>query len=114
MIASRSDDGLVQLWDLRDRRNVLTFGRFEGSTTSLSFTPDGKALVATGQGDEPIRVWDLEYYDRHIAGNLEHQIAFYRDELGDQMQADALRAWAAEVLRRPWPRIGPRAPSVDE
>lgn len=101
LIASRSDDGLVQLWGLRERRNVLTFGRFDGSATSLSFTPDGKALIATGQADEPIRVWDLEYYDRHIAGNLEHQIAFFRDELGEQMQAEALRAWAADVRRRP-------------
>ena len=109
LVASRSDDGLVQLWDLRTRRNVLTFGRFEDSATSLTFAADGKTLVATGQGEEPIRVWDLEYFDRHIAGHVEHQIAFHRDELGDQTQAEALRTWAAEVMRRPWPRIGPQA-----
>jgi WD40 repeat protein/tRNA A-37 threonylcarbamoyl transferase component Bud32 len=113
LVASRSDDGLVQLWDLRTRGNVLTFGQFDGSASSLSFTPDGKALIAAGQGDQPIRVWDLEYFDRHIAGNLEHQIALCRDALGDQIEAAALRDWAAEVRRRPWPRLGPRADSTN-
>ncbi len=112
LLASCSDDGYVQLWDLRERRNVLTFGRFDDSASSVSFTPDGKTLVAAGHGKAQLQVWDLEYYDRHIAGNLEHQIARHRDELKNSMQPEQLRAWAKDVLRRPWPRIGPRAQPV--
>ncbi|UCG16916.1 MAG: serine/threonine protein kinase [Phycisphaerales bacterium] len=112
LLASCSDDGQVQLWDLSERRNVLTFDRFDGAATSVSFAPDGKTLVAAGHGETPLHVWDIEYYDRHIAGNLEHQIARHHDELNRSMQTEQLRAWAENVLRRPWPRIGPHAPPV--
>ncbi|MBN1361093.1 MAG: protein kinase [Sedimentisphaerales bacterium] len=112
LLASCSDDGYVQLWDLRERRNVRTFGRFEDSAGSVSFTPDGKTLVAAGHGEAPVHVWDIEYYDRHIAGNLEYQIARHSDELNNSMQTEQLRAWAEDVLRRPWPRIGPHAQPV--
>jgi hypothetical protein len=100
----------VQLWDLQERRNVLAIDRFEHSASSVSFTPDGATLVAAGHGETPVHVWDLEYYYRHIAGNLEHQIACYRDESDNGAPLEQLRAWAADVLRRPWPRIGPHAP----
>jgi hypothetical protein len=78
---------------------------------SVSFTPDGNTLVAAGF-DGSLCVWDLEYYDRHIAGNLEYQIGRFREELGDGIQTEPLRVWAEDVLRRPWPRIGPHAPPV--
>jgi WD40 repeat protein len=52
---------------------------------SVSFTPDGKTLVAAGYSGSPC-VWDLEYYDRHIAGNLEYQIGRFCEELGESIQ----------------------------
>ena len=109
ILASCSGDGSVMLWDLSERRNVLTLEPFGGADAlSVSFTPDGKTLVAAGY-DGSLCVWDLEYYDRHIAGNLEYQIARLRDELGDGIQTELLRSWAEEVRRRAWPRIGPHA-----
>ncbi len=89
---------------------MLTLDAFGGSDAlSVSFTPDGKTLVASGF-DGSLCVWDLEYYDRHIAGNLEYQMERLGDELGDSIQTDHLRAWAKEVLNRPSPRIGQHAP----
>ena len=112
ILATCSGDGSVALWDISERRNVLTLEPFGGADAlSVSFTPDGKTLVSAGF-DGSLCVWDLEYYDRHIAGNLEYQIARHRDELGDSIQVEPLRAWAKEVLRRPWPRIGPHAQPV--
>ena len=109
ILATCSGDGGVKLWDLSERRNVLTLEPFGGADAlSVSFTPDGKTLVAAGF-DGSLCVWDLEYYDRHIAGNLEYQIDRLRDDLGDSIQTERLRAWAKDVLRRPWPRIGPHA-----
>jgi len=109
IIATCSGCGAVQLWDLREQRNLLTIEPFGGSDAlSATFTPDGKTLVASGF-DGSLCIWDLEYYDRHIAGNLEYQIDLLRDELGDAVQTEHLRAWAKDVLRRPWPRIGPGA-----
>ncbi len=109
LLASCSDDGRVQLWDLGGRRNLLTFDRFDGAAGSVSFTPDGKTLIATGGGDRQVHIWDLEYYERHMAGNLRSNIDLLSSELGDAIQTDELMAWADEVLRRPWPRIGPHA-----
>jgi hypothetical protein len=109
LLATCSDDGLVQLWDLVGRRNVLTLDRFDGSALSVAFTPDGKTLVAAGGNDGHVHVWDLEYYERHMAGNLRSHIDLLGPELGDATQTDRLTAWADEVLRRPWPRIGPHA-----
>ena len=108
-LATCCADGSVRLWDLNRQRNVLTLEPFGGSDSlSVSFTPDGKTLVAAGF-DGSLCVWDLEYYDRHIAGNLEYQIDRFRDELGGRIQTESLRAWAENVRRRPWPRIGPHA-----
>lgn len=108
-LATCCADGSVRLWDLNRQRNVVTLEPFGGSDSlSVLFTPHGKTLVAAGF-DGSLCVWDLEYYDRHIAGNLEYQIDRFRDELGGRIQTESLRAWAENVRRRPWPRIGPHA-----
>lgn len=111
ILATCSGDGSVRLWNLSEQRNVLTLDAFGGSDAlSVSFTPGGKTLVAAGF-DGSLCVWDLEYYDRHIAGNLEYQMERLGDELGDTIQTEHLRAWAKDVLNRSWPRIGPHAPT---
>jgi hypothetical protein len=112
ILASCSADGTVRLWDLRERRNLLTLDPFNGlDALSVSFTHDGRALVAAG-ADGAVCVWDLEYFERHIAGNVNRQMALFRQDLGDTIQAEHLTAWAAEMTSRPWPRIGPRAASA--
>jgi WD40 repeat protein len=109
ILASASSDGTVQFWDLTEGRNILTLDPFEHfDATSVSFTPDGKTLVATG-GDGSLCVWDLEYFERHMAGNFKRQMHLLHPELGDAIQTDRLNAWAEDVAHRPWPRLGPRA-----
>ncbi len=109
ILATCSGDGSVRLWNLSEQRNVLTLDAFGGSDAlSVPFTPDGKTLVASGF-DGSLCAWDFEYYDRHIAGNLEYQLEQLREELGSDIRTDDLRAWAAEVRNRTWPRIGPHA-----
>ena len=109
ILASASSDGTVQFWDIAGQRNILTLDPFERfDATSVSFTPDGKTLVATG-GDGSLCVWDLEYFERHIAGNLNRQTTLLRPELGDAIQTEHLNAWAKDIAHRPWPRVGPHA-----
>lgn len=49
ILATCSGDGSVTMWDLNEQRNVLTLEPFGGADAlSVSFTPDGKTLVAAG------------------------------------------------------------------
>ncbi|MFH1749127.1 MAG: serine/threonine-protein kinase [Planctomycetota bacterium] len=109
ILATCSDDGTIRLWDLHTRLNLLLlepFGRF--GANSVGFTPDGKTLVASSSNGS-VCAWDLEYYQRHMAGHVRFYMDQLRPELGDAIQKDYLAAWSDDVLSRPWPRIGPHA-----
>jgi WD40 repeat protein len=60
LLAAGSDDGLVRLWRVRDRRLLgkpLRSG--EGAVFSLAFSPDGRLLAAGGH-DGAVQLWDVE------------------------------------------------------
>lgn len=58
LIASGLGDGRVRLWDARTGRELGPAPpALPGAVHSLSFTPDGRALVIAGAG---LVVWDLE------------------------------------------------------
>ncbi len=100
LVASASQDGSVRLWDLEGRRSLCTLVPFDGfDVISLEFSPNGKTLVVAG-AHESVAVYDLTYYDRHIAGQMEYQIQSLRSELGDEIQSKRLNAWREGVLRR--------------
>jgi WD40 repeat protein len=66
---------------------------------SLAFDFQGHTL-ASGSRDGSIGLWDLKYYDRHIAGNLEAQI----DRIGltncDRTTVENLREMAGDFSAR--------------
>ncbi|MCB9878156.1 MAG: protein kinase [Planctomycetes bacterium] len=65
-----------------------------GASTLVCAVPGGSLLL------------DLGYYERHIAGSLEHELQKRSsEEVGDAARVATLRAWAAGVLARPWPRL---------
>lgn len=67
--ASAAGDGTVKLWDVTERRCLITFTPFEGwDAITVEFSPDGRRLLTAGANGTAV-VWDLAYYDRHIAGN---------------------------------------------
>ena len=113
LLASASADGTVRLWDIEEQRSLVSLTPFDGyDAVTVAFSPDGKSLVVSG-AHETVAVYDLTYYDRHIAGHIEYQIERLRPELGDTIQDERLLAWRDEVLRRPWPRLGPGAEQSD-
>ncbi len=91
LLASVSNDGSLKLWDLagmtdagdaehaenvhllqRRRRCLVTLDAGAGDSLAVSFLPGGKS-VAVGYLDGTLRIWDLTFFDRHIAGNLDYQ-----------------------------------------
>ena len=66
----------------------------------MAFLPDPLGdLIAVGYQDGNVRVWDLSFFDRYIAGQVEFQIRQHLAELGDRMETHTLRAWAAAHTR---------------
>lgn len=101
-LASASDDGTVRLWDVDEARCLATLDEFDGwDVFSVAFGPDD-VLVAGGR--RAAMIWDLTYYERHMAANLERQLERVGDAVSEPRRR-RLRAWAAAVLERPWPRF---------
>ena len=69
------------------------------------FLPGGDAVLLSGRGGF-VAIWDLTYFDRHVAGNLRYQLDRFAPEgLPTASDRGEFEAWAARVLDRPWPRF---------
>lgn len=103
-----STDATAKLWDLKEYRALLTLRLADDTPlNTIALAPDGRNVVVGGY-DGALHVWDLNRFDRHIAGNLESQV---RRLIGPSSTPEELenvrllREWAAKVL-------GPDAPAV--
>jgi WD40 repeat protein len=121
LIISASGDGLVKLWDASagdaagglssespEQNCLATLDGHGGRAFQVAFLPEPLGhLIAVGYQDGAVRVWDLSYFDRYIAGQVEFQIRQHQAELGDRMDVAALRAWAAANGAAPAPTTAP-------
>lgn len=106
LLFSTAGDGALCVWDTRTRRNLVSIEPFEGwEVMNLAFTSDGAAMVAAGMYGGT-RIWDMSYFDRHIAGNLEFMNDRFGATLPEPAKLDTLREWSRDVMKRPWPRVG--------
>ena len=71
-LASSSNDGTVQLWNVISGENLHIFTG--ASTSNTYFTSDGKSLLSGGKGG--IKVWNVE------TGELQHTFAEEHDFIG--------------------------------
>ncbi len=71
LLVSGGHDALLRVWDPHERRNLATFPIDGAAITSLSAIPGGdRVLFGTFGGHGG--VWDLGYYQQHVAGNRDH------------------------------------------
>jgi WD40 repeat protein/serine/threonine protein kinase len=62
LLASRTQDGYLKVWDVQTGREPLSLGRHKGSG-HLAFNPDGSRLALTsgdGRGNEEVEIWDWQ------------------------------------------------------
>lgn len=71
LLVTGSDEGVVQVWDVRRGELVRTLGRHaDGVIAAASVTlPAGQVVIATAGKDREIRLWDL------TGGRLLHRLA---------------------------------------
>lgn len=107
-------DGTIRLWDVAERRLLLTMPQAEGTEAITSdFSRDG-STVAMGGSHGMAALIDLGYFDRHILGGANMVIASPAvsstaaepPEPPPAASVAQIRAWASEVESKPWPRLG--------
>ncbi len=86
LLATTANDGLVKLWDFspvpgkpgelvpESRRSLATLDAHAGDAHCVAFLPAPlDHCVAAGYRDGTIRIWDLDYFNRHIEGQRSFQ-----------------------------------------
>lgn len=96
IMTTGSVDGTVKVFEVAGGRELAAPKSLRGRVTSLDFTSDGRKLLATSE-DGLSRVWQLDHFDRHIAGNLEWQIARLTKDGREPAGAQSLREWAKNL-----------------
>jgi WD40 repeat protein len=103
-VAVASQLGYVRLWDLATFRPAATLGSFLIGAHSVSFSLDGTRMMAGGDGDEAIKIWDVD--SRQELLNFESRYdVFWRptfspdgNVLGSLQQDGNLHLWRAPSL----------------
>ena len=102
LLASCSDGGAIKLWDTGTFRCLATLDPGAERVHTVAFVPAGPAAGSlwSTHSNGTAAVWDLSYYDRHIAGNVEYQVRRLGPTLfADEMKIERLRQWASRVSR---------------
>ncbi len=109
IVASAAADGAVRLWDLSTGLTLATLDTLDGwEAICVCLSQDGRRLLETGAAGEAV-IWDLTYFDRHIASNADFQISHLAAEIGGPtFNIEQARAWAAAAKS---PRPAATAPS---
>ncbi|GMU82660.1 MAG: hypothetical protein AMXMBFR47_25310 [Planctomycetota bacterium] len=95
LIASSASDGTTRLFDVYDQRALLTLDALSNSELlSTSYTADGSRLAVSNSLGQAV-VYDLTYFARHIAGQVERQARRLPED--DPARAE-ISAWSREVL----------------
>jgi WD40 repeat protein len=99
--AAVSQKGATKIWEASTLRPVDVLGGFLQGTHSLAWSPNSRRLVIGSDGDEAIKVWDVESRQELVTlsgeGYLFYRTAFSPDGnvLGAMSRQGTLHLWRA-------------------
>jgi eukaryotic-like serine/threonine-protein kinase len=132
VIAAASAGGEVRVLDASSGQTLAVLARGPLQANCVEFLDERLLMVGFESGD--VRVWDLDYYDRHIAGNLPARLeageraaqvasaeprasSGVEPSMANVENAPEARAWVArwtgEIMQRPWPVLPASVPIED-
>jgi WD40 repeat protein len=50
---------MVTLWDLKTRKELMSFGEHKGGASAVAFSPDGQRLATGSVEDGAVKLWDV-------------------------------------------------------
>lgn len=104
LVATASFDRTARLWDASTGRLLLTL-ECDSAATSVAFSPEGSWLAVTTDSGGTT-VWDLTYYNRHIAQHAEWNKRRLIMLADDESVAADWKLPAMPSPGEPWPRFG--------
>jgi WD40 repeat protein len=82
-LAACNEEGAVRIWTTPAFREEAAFSRHVGGINTLTFSPDSGRLVTVGQGEEAIKIWEVETWQNlltvSLPGESIKQLAFSQD-----------------------------------
>lgn len=73
LVAAGAADGAIRIWERRTGNLLRTLTAGDREISRIALSPDSRRLYAGGAAGQ-IWTWDLNHFDRHIAGNLDFQL----------------------------------------
>src|SRR5437868_3125926 len=58
LLATGGAENTVKLWDIINRKEIVTLSGHATSVSAVAFSPDGK-LLATASSDQTVKLWDI-------------------------------------------------------
>lgn len=74
MIASAGQDGSCRIWDVKTQKNAVAIPAHMQEVMTCDFSKY-EDIIATGSGDNTIRLWDLRMVSRPLLMLLGHRYA---------------------------------------
>jgi len=99
-LAAAGDDGFVRIWDIKNRKILLTFPAHAAEIRSIAYSPDDH-LLATGSKDGTLKLWDTE------RGQLRQELAAHEGGIRAVVFAPKGRLLLASAGDDDTPRLWP-------
>ena len=104
-LVSAGDGGMVVLWDISQGKKLKTLKTdHRVSALSLSYSPDGKQILVTGNREDTIELWDADLINRlHVFPEASRYAVFAPNEpligsIGENPIAGPLRSQALRTV----------------